>query len=127
MKRQLVTPLSRAAALLLAASLIGGCAVGAEDGAGNGEEKAVAYPTKGISVLAPGGAGGGWDTRARGMSQALTQCKVISEQVTVTIDGRTAEVPKGHLHDFFFCYATLQEQRDRLGYGPTVFAEQPLP
>jgi putative tricarboxylic transport membrane protein len=72
------------AATFLTASLVGGCAAGdPDDGAGSGGQ-AVAYPTKGISVLAPGSPGGGWDTRARGMSQALTECKVTDKQVTVS-------------------------------------------
>lgn len=72
------------AVVLVAASLVGGCSVGASDASGNGSEKAVAYPTQGISILAPGSPGGGWDTRARGISQALTECKIINQQVTVS-------------------------------------------
>ncbi|MEV0774791.1 tripartite tricarboxylate transporter substrate-binding protein [Streptomyces sp. NPDC050428] len=73
----------RTAAVLVAAGLVGGCAVGAAD-EGDGGDKTVAYPTEGISVLAPGSPGGGWDTRARGMSEALAKCDLIDEKVTVS-------------------------------------------
>ncbi|WP_051744554.1 Bug family tripartite tricarboxylate transporter substrate binding protein [Streptomyces yerevanensis] len=74
----------RTAAALVTVGLVGGCAVGAADEGDGGGDKTVAYPTEGISVLAPGSPGGGWDTRARGMSQALTKCDVIDQKVTVT-------------------------------------------
>ncbi|MEU0071244.1 hypothetical protein ABZ027_17105 [Streptomyces sp. NPDC006332] len=83
MRNPYVRPAVRAAAVLMAASLISSCAVGAAD-SGRDSGKAVAYPTKGISLLAPGSPGGGWDTRARGMALALTQCKVIDQKVTVS-------------------------------------------
>lgn len=68
---------------LTAVALAGGCAVGAsgEDG---GDAESVAYPTKDISLMAPGSPGGGWDTRARGMAQSLTKCDVVDRKVTVT-------------------------------------------
>ncbi|MFJ3951321.1 tripartite tricarboxylate transporter substrate-binding protein [Streptomyces sp. Je 1-4] len=84
MKNMHVKPARRAAAVLTAAGMLSSCAVGTADDAKDGGGKTVAYPTKGISVLAPGSPGGGWDTRARGMSQALTQCKVIREKATVS-------------------------------------------
>lgn len=84
MKRTFSGPAHRAAVVLVTASLIGACSVGAADDDAEGGEKTVAYPTQGISVLAPGSPGGGWDTRARGISQALAQCKVIDQKVTVS-------------------------------------------
>lgn len=68
-----------AAALTIA--LAGGCAMGSADESGKASAE---YPAKGISILAPGSTGGGWDTRARGISEALTKCKVISQKVTVS-------------------------------------------
>ncbi len=60
--------------------VLSGCTVGSTDDSA----PAGAYPERGISILAPGSTGGGWDTRARGMENALTRCGVISEDVTVT-------------------------------------------
>jgi putative tricarboxylic transport membrane protein len=50
---------------------------------GGGQDTA-AYPSKDLAVMAPGSAGGGWDRRARSIQQALTSCKVIDNNVTVT-------------------------------------------
>lgn len=66
--------------LVLFGLLAAGCTVGSTDDSGGG----TTYPDRGISILAPGSTGGGWDTRARGMENALTRCGVISEDVTVT-------------------------------------------
>lgn len=53
-------------------------------GATAGQKDTGAYPSKDLSVMAPGSAGGGWDRRARGIQQSLTTCKVITGNVTVT-------------------------------------------
>lgn len=76
---------TRTAAVAAMIALAGtGCAVGdpgsgGEAGAGSG-----GYPSKAIAILAPGSTGGGWDTRARGMDDALTRCKVIDKDVSVS-------------------------------------------
>lgn len=65
---------------LLLGLVVSGCAVGpVTDSDPDGS-----YPERGIAILAPGSTGGGWDTRARGMEDALTRCGVISKDVTVT-------------------------------------------
>ncbi|MEV0384151.1 tripartite tricarboxylate transporter substrate binding protein [Nonomuraea sp. NPDC050643] len=66
-----------AAALAVAVSLTG-CAVGESADAG-GE-----YPSKALSIMAPGSPGGGWDTRARGIASSLSECKVADVDATVT-------------------------------------------
>ena len=38
-----------------------------------------------------------------------------------------AEVPKDHLHDLLFRDTPLEQQGNRLGYRPAIFAQQPLP
>lgn len=68
--------LSTLAALLV---LTTGCAVGEST-----TEAADTYPSKPLSILAPGSPGGGWDTRARGIANALSQCKITSQKATVT-------------------------------------------
>ncbi|MFI0730210.1 Bug family tripartite tricarboxylate transporter substrate binding protein [Streptomyces sp. NPDC021225] len=64
----------------MAATVSTACTIGSLDDSGT----AVGYPSRGLSILAPGSVGGGWDARARGMSSALTSCKIIDEDVTVT-------------------------------------------
>ncbi|MDN5854244.1 MAG: tripartite tricarboxylate transporter substrate binding protein, partial [Actinomycetia bacterium] len=56
------------------------CAVGEADSDSGSSD----YPTQDIEILAPGSPGGGWDTRARAISTALTECDVIDQNVTVT-------------------------------------------
>jgi putative tricarboxylic transport membrane protein len=65
---------------MLLGLVVSGCAVGPATGSDPGS----GYPERGISILAPGSTGGGWDTRARGMEDALTRCGVITQDVTVT-------------------------------------------
>ncbi|HRN28653.1 MAG TPA: tripartite tricarboxylate transporter substrate binding protein, partial [Terrimesophilobacter sp.] len=48
------------------------------------EPAADAYPFETIEILAPGGIGGGWDTRARALETALTQCGIVDVPVRVT-------------------------------------------
>ncbi|MCG5211743.1 tripartite tricarboxylate transporter substrate binding protein [Streptosporangium sp. KLBMP 9127] len=68
-----------AAVTVAMTALASGCAVG--DAA---ESADAAYPSKALSIMAPGSPGGGWDTRARGVANALSQCKVASVEATVT-------------------------------------------
>lgn len=43
-------------------------------------EQAVAYPTKTLQIMAPAGAGGGWDTTARSMQKALQDASLLNGQ-----------------------------------------------
>ncbi|MEV6155960.1 tripartite tricarboxylate transporter substrate binding protein [Nonomuraea sp. NPDC052129] len=63
-----------AAALTVLAT---GCAVGESAEAG------AEYPSKPLTIMAPGSPGGGWDTRARGIAGALSQCKITTAKATV--------------------------------------------
>ncbi|MGP4021349.1 tripartite tricarboxylate transporter substrate binding protein [Saccharopolyspora sp. 5N708] len=68
----------KAPRLLLAVALLTtSCAIGPVDGGGP-------YPSKNISILAPGSTGGGWDTRARSIDTALHDCGVTDRAATVT-------------------------------------------
>jgi putative tricarboxylic transport membrane protein len=69
---------SLAAVTVAAAVTLGGCAVGESTEPGGG------YPSKALSIMAPGSPGGGWDTRARGIASALSECKVAGVDATVT-------------------------------------------
>ncbi|MEK7863821.1 MAG: tripartite tricarboxylate transporter substrate-binding protein, partial [Chloroflexota bacterium] len=42
------------------------------------------YPTKAIEIMAPAGTGGGFDTTARLIQKALTDNKLVSQNVTVS-------------------------------------------
>ncbi|MCI2416112.1 tripartite tricarboxylate transporter substrate binding protein [Saccharopolyspora sp. K220] len=62
--------------LLAVALLTTSCAIGPVDGSGP-------YPSKNISILAPGSTGGGWDTRAREIDSALHDCGITDRAATV--------------------------------------------
>ena len=68
--------LSGILALILAA-----CGAGrdpfAEKSGGSG------YPEKPITVVAPSGAGGGWDLTARSLAKVLTETKLVEQPITV--------------------------------------------
>lgn len=61
--------------LLIVALTLAGCAASA------GQSGAVSYPTKGINIMAPAAAGGGWDQTARAMQTALTKSTGQNVQV----------------------------------------------
>ncbi|MFC4015959.1 Bug family tripartite tricarboxylate transporter substrate binding protein [Nonomuraea purpurea] len=65
-------------AAVAVAVTLSGCAVGESADAGGG------YPSKALSIMAPGSPGGGWDTRARGLAGAMSECKVADVDATVT-------------------------------------------
>ena len=44
------------------------------------DRPAVAYPTKTLQIMAPAGAGGGWDTTARSMQKALQDANLLNGQ-----------------------------------------------
>ncbi|PRY02318.1 Bug family tripartite tricarboxylate transporter substrate binding protein [Allonocardiopsis opalescens] len=72
----LLAALAAPAAAVLALS---GCAVGPPDETRTAAE----YPDRNLTILAPGSTGGGWDTRARSIGAALTDCGLIDRSVTV--------------------------------------------
>lgn len=46
-------------------------------------EKASSYPEKPITIVAPSGAGGGWDKTARSVSKILAEAKLVEQTMTV--------------------------------------------
>ena len=68
-----------AAATVLALALAG-CGNKADEGGGGG---AADWPQRDLRIMAPADPGGGWDTTARVMSQALTQSKAIDKGAEV--------------------------------------------
>lgn len=71
--------LSSVAALTLTACGGGG---GAQEAAGE-NEKASNYPEKPVVVVAPSGAGGGWDKTARSLTKILGETKLVGSTMTV--------------------------------------------
>jgi putative tricarboxylic transport membrane protein len=77
--------LAASAAILAAAC--GGAAAPSPSPAASAGAAATAvsdYPTKAIDVMAPAGAGGGFDTTARLIQKALTDEKIVTQNITVS-------------------------------------------
>jgi putative tricarboxylic transport membrane protein len=49
----------------------------------DGEGKGSGYPTKAMTVVAPSGAGGGWDLTARSIVKVLSSTKLVTQPLTV--------------------------------------------
>jgi len=60
---------------LIAAVVLTAC------GSANGSNSA--YPDKALTVVAPSGAGGGWDKTARSLTKVLAETKLVSQPMTV--------------------------------------------
>ncbi|OMP68361.1 tripartite tricarboxylate transporter substrate binding protein [Domibacillus epiphyticus] len=60
---------------------LAGCS-GSGSSSVNGESKST-YPDKPITIVAPSGAGGGWDRTARTFSKVMTDSQLIDETITV--------------------------------------------
>jgi putative tricarboxylic transport membrane protein len=85
---------------LLAASLTA-CGSGSAGGASGGK-----YPEKPITIVAPSGAGGGWDLTARAIAKVLGDTKLVSQPITVE------NKPGGGGAVFLAEYATQQTKND---------------
>lgn len=86
-KKSLFLALSAFLTLSLAACGGGGSGT-ANQGSGNqsggqAAPAASAYPEKPLIVVAPSGAGGGWDKTARSLSKVLTESKLVEQTITV--------------------------------------------
>lgn len=69
--------------LMLAGALtigLAGCSSAENSGGG---AKGGNYPEKPISIVAPSGAGGGWDLTARAAAKILNQTKLVEQSITV--------------------------------------------
>ncbi|MEH7332558.1 tripartite tricarboxylate transporter substrate binding protein [Neobacillus drentensis] len=72
------------------------------------KEAAPSYPTKAISVVAPSGAGGGWDLTARSFTKVLSETKLVSQPLTVE------NKPGGGGAVFMAEYATQQAANNEM-------------
>jgi putative tricarboxylic transport membrane protein len=59
------------------------CGGAATEKTGDAGSAASAYPEKPISVVAPSGAGGGWDKTARSLAKILAETKLVEQTMTV--------------------------------------------
>lgn len=72
----------------LSVSLAGVLAVGlaacsSENASQTDAEASEAYPERGMTIVAPSGAGGGWDLTARSIAKTMNGTKLIEEPITV--------------------------------------------
>ncbi|PFO06849.1 transporter [Bacillus sp. AFS076308] len=72
------------------------------------KEENTNYPTKAISVVAPSGAGGGWDLTARSFTKVLTETKLVKQPMTVE------NKPGGGGAVFMAEYATQQVENNEM-------------
>ncbi|MFD6207140.1 tripartite tricarboxylate transporter substrate binding protein [Peribacillus sp. NPDC060253] len=90
-------------AVLLASSLalsLGACGSSSDT---SGEKKeSTGYPKKAITIVAPSGAGGGWDLTARSFTKVLGETKLVKQPLTVE------NKPGGGGAVFMADYATQQ-------------------
>jgi putative tricarboxylic transport membrane protein len=80
MKKKTITALLLSSVLAISLTACGG--EGNKETA-SGTEKASNYPEKPITVVAPSGAGGGWDKTARSLSKVLVETKLVEQTMTV--------------------------------------------
>ncbi|WP_316568224.1 tripartite tricarboxylate transporter substrate binding protein [Neobacillus sp. YIM B06451] len=94
-----------AAAGVLALSL-GACSE--KETAGGKKKSGSDYPNKAITVVAPSGAGGGWDLTARSFTKILSETKLVKQPMTVE------NKPGGGGAVFMAEYATQQASNNQM-------------
>lgn len=72
------------------------------------KEEGTGYPTKAITVVAPSGAGGGWDLTARSLTKVLSETKIVEQPLTVE------NKPGGGGAVFMAEYATQQVENNEM-------------
>ncbi|PTY77647.1 transporter [Heyndrickxia sporothermodurans] len=102
LKMKKISTLLCAGALALS---LGACS---SDGASGADKKkeSTGYPKKAISVVAPSGAGGGWDLTARSFTKVLSSSKLV--EVPMTVENK----PGGGGAVFMAEYATQQKSNN---------------
>lgn len=92
-------------ASVMAVSLTACSSASSPAGSDNGQ-KASSYPDKPIVVVAPSGAGGGWDKTARSLTKILGETKLVDQ--TMTVENK----PGGGGAVFLAEYATQDAKND---------------
>jgi putative tricarboxylic transport membrane protein len=76
--------------------------------ASSAKKEGSGYPTKAITVVAPSGAGGGWDLTARSFTKVLSETKIVEQPLTVE------NKPGGGGAVFMAEYATAQAENNEM-------------
>ena len=100
--------IKRISAVMCAGALalsLGACSSKETGGSGKKEEN-TGYPKKAITVVAPSGAGGGWDLTARSFIKVLGETKLVKQPLTVE------NKPGGGGAVFMAEYATQQAENN---------------
>jgi putative tricarboxylic transport membrane protein len=104
--------LKKISAVLIAGTLalsLGACSSSSKETGGTAKkEEGTGYPTKSITVVAPSGAGGGWDLTARSFTKVLSETKLVKQPLTVE------NKPGGGGAVFMAEYATQQVQNNEM-------------
>lgn len=102
--------IKRFSTILFAGALAVGLAACSSNEASSGgkKEESTGYPTKAISVVAPSGAGGGWDLTARSFTKVLSETKLVEQPLTVE------NKPGGGGAVFMAEYATKEVQNNEM-------------
>ncbi|MED3562644.1 tripartite tricarboxylate transporter substrate binding protein [Bacillus xiapuensis] len=76
--------LKRISAVMVAGAVVlslGACS--SKETASSSKKEGTGYPTKAITVVAPSGAGGGWDLTARSFTKVISETKLVNQPLTV--------------------------------------------
>ncbi|GHH96932.1 Bug family tripartite tricarboxylate transporter substrate binding protein [Neobacillus kokaensis] len=79
-----------------------------KESAGQAKKEDSGYPKKAITVVAPSGAGGGWDLTARSFTKVLSETKLVTQPLTVE------NKPGGGGAVFMAEYATQQVSNNEM-------------
>lgn len=90
---------------MLSIAALGLTLAACSDSEGNGESKSD-YPKNNITIVAPSGAGGGWDLTARSIGKIMNETKLIEKPITVE------NKPGGGGAVFMATYATKETKND---------------
>lgn len=97
-----LTALAASAALFLS---LAACSTG--DNAASGKEPSE-YPKNNLTIVAPSGAGGGWDLTARAISKVMSETELVDKAITVE------NQPGGGGAVFMATYATKEASNDHM-------------
>ncbi|PLR82425.1 transporter [Bacillus canaveralius] len=101
--------LKKVSGMMLAFALVGAlgaCSSDEPSAKVQRSEEKTGYPNKAITVVAPSGAGGGWDLTARSFAKVLSETKLVEQPMTVE------NKPGGGGAVFMAEYATQQVQNN---------------
>ncbi|WP_445683229.1 tripartite tricarboxylate transporter substrate binding protein [Solibacillus sp. FSL K6-1523] len=98
-------------ALFSAATLtlaLAACSDGGGESSGSSGNKEEDYPKSNLTIVAPSGAGGGWDLTARSIGKMMNETRLIEKPITVE------NKPGGGGAVFMATYATKEAENDHM-------------